>query len=235
LLDRFSLLEQIDRGQRTLDVAGPKIPGGLSAFREQAIRLLTSPQAKGAFNLDKESDKLRDRYGRNEYGESFLLARRLVEAGVRLVTIVWYYISPDGNVANVWDTHGGIPCLKRATGFEMLKANYCLPPLDQGYSALLEDLATRGLLDETLVAVYGEFGRTPKINNNGGREHWGACQSAVLAGGGIRGGQIYGSSDAQAAYPRDHAVSPQDLVATIDREGRPYRISEGDPLTSLFS
>lgn len=247
LLGRFSLLEQIDRGQRDFESSGPKSATGLSAFREQALRLLTSPQAKGAFRIENEPDKLRDRYGRNEYGEGFLLARRLVEAGVRLVTIVWYYICPDGNVANVWDIHGGTPSLGKATGYEMLKANYCLPPLDQGYSALLEDLANRGMLDETLVAMYGEFGRTPKINNNGGREHWGPCQSAVLAGGGIRGGQVYGASDSQAAYPRDHAVSPQDLVATIyhglglrtdleihDREGRPYRINEGEPITALF-
>ena len=247
LLDRFSLLEQIERGQRTLDASGGKAGAGLTAFRQQAIRLLTSPEAKGAFDLEQESAKLRDRYGRNEYGESFLLARRLVESGVRLVTVVWYYICPDGNVANVWDNHGGTPSLGKLSGYAMLKEKYCLPPLDQAFSALLEDLQQRGLLDDTLLAMYGEFGRTPKINGNGGRDHWGACQSAVLAGGGIRGGQVYGSSDSHAAYPRDHAVSPQDLVATIyhalglsseltihDRENRPHHISDGHPLTSLF-
>jgi uncharacterized protein (DUF1501 family) len=129
----------------------------------------------------------------------------------------------------------------------MLKANYCLPPLDQGYSALLEDLSQRGLLDETLVAMLGEFGRTPKINTNAGRDHWGACQSVVLAGGGIRGGQVYGASDKIAAYPTDHPVRPEDLIATIycalgipseamlyDQQNRPQRACEGEPLLELF-
>lgn len=130
----------------------------------------------------------------------------------------------------------------------MLKEKYCLPPLDQAFSALLEDMSSTGLLDETILAMYGEFGRTPKINANGGRDHWGPCQSVVFAGGGIRGGQIFGSSDAHAAYPRDHAVNPADIVATIyhalglrsdleihDREGRPYRLTEGRPLVNLFA
>jgi hypothetical protein len=240
---RFSLLEEIERGQRAGEYLDQKSPGGLSEFRAQAIRLLTSPDAKGAFKLEHEPDRVRDRYGRNEYGQSFLLARRLIEAGVRLVTVVWDYIEPNGNVMNVWDNHGSA----RLSGYQMLKANYCLPPLDQAFSALLEDMSQRGLLDETILAMYGEFGRTPKINKNGGRDHWGACQSAILAGGGIRGGQIYGSSDAHAAYPRDHAVAPADVVATIhkamgldtdleihDREGRPYRICDGHPIASLF-
>jgi uncharacterized protein (DUF1501 family) len=133
------------------------------------------------------------------------------------------------------------------TGFAMLRERYCLPPLDQGYAALLEDLSDRGLLDETLVVVTGEFGRTPRINNTQGREHWGPCYSSLLAGGGIRGGQVYGSSDRVGAYPRDNPVSPEDLLATIyaalgvspdaevhDREGRPQRICDGRPLTGLF-
>ncbi len=243
LTARFSLLEQIERGQRALDKSGAKSSAGFDLFRDQAIRMLTSPEAKGALNVERESDAMRDRYGRNQYGESFLVARRLVEAGVRLVTVVWYFIEPNGNVMNVWDNHG----TASFSGYKMLRHDYCLPPLDQAYSALLEDLQQRGLLDETIVAMYGEFGRTPKVNKNGGRDHWGAAQSAVLAGGGIRGGQVYGSTDAHAAYPRDGAVSPQDLVATLyralglrtdleihDRQNRPYRICEGEALTSLL-
>jgi len=220
---------------------------GLGQFREQAFRMLTSSSAKSAFDLTKETDKLRDRYGRNEYGESFLLARRLIEAGVRLVTFVWYYVCKDGNVANVWDNHGGTGSLGGITGYQMLKENYCLPPLDQGFSALMEDLSDRGLLDGTLVAMLGEFGRTPKINNNAGRDHWGACQSVVLAGGGIRGGQVYGASDKTAAYPTDRPVRPEDLIATVysalgippeamlyDQQKRPYRACEGEPLLQLF-
>jgi len=219
----------------------------LGQFREQAFRMLTSPAAKQAFDLSKESDKLRDRYGRNEYGECFLLARRLVEAGVRLVTFVWYYVCKDGNVANVWDNHGGTGSLGAITGYQMLKENYCLPPLDQGYSALLEDLSQRGMLDETLVGMLGEFGRTPQINVNAGRDHWGACQSVVLAGGGIRGGQVFGASDKIAAYPTEHPVRPEDFIATVyhalgispdallyDQQHRPHQASEGEPVLELF-
>jgi uncharacterized protein (DUF1501 family) len=129
----------------------------------------------------------------------------------------------------------------------MLKEKYCLPPLDQGLSALVEDLKERGLLDETLVVAAGEFGRTPKINATQGRDHWGKCQTALFAGGGVRGGQIYGASDAQAAYVKDRPVSPEDFLATIhhglglspdseihDRSGRPYRACDGQPVTALF-
>jgi hypothetical protein len=212
------------------------------------MRMITSQAARRAFDLNLETPAMRDRYGRNEYGECFLLARRLVEAGVKVVSICWVFITPSGVVANVWDAHGGTGALGGATGFQMLKEKYCLPPLDQGLSALLEDLQDRGMLDRTLVAAIGEFGRTPKINPNQGREHWGACQSALLAGGGIRGGQVYGSSDKIAEYPKENPVSPEDYLATIyhslglspemevpDREGRPHRIVEGGkPITSLF-
>lgn len=243
---RYGLLksvESIDRGMQQ-----QKATRGLDSFREQAFRMLTSPDAKRAFQLDDEPANIRDRYGRNEYGECFLMARRLVESGVRLVTFTWYYIAPkDGNVLNVWDNHGGTGSINGITGYQMLKEPYCLPSLDQGLSALLEDLSQRGMLDETLVAAFGEFGRTPKINANVGRDHWGACQSVVLAGGGIRGGQIYGSSDEHAAYPKTKPVSVEDLHATMfhamglspdleihDSENRPYRISEGEPIRDLF-
>src|SRR5262249_10930173 len=139
----------------------------------------------------------------------------LIEGGVRLVTINWMYFRPDANPLNPWDNHGGTAALGGVTGYAMLKADYCIPPLDRAYSALLEDLAARGLLDETLVVMVGEFGRTPKINANMGRDHWGSCFSAVLAGGDVRGGQVYGASDAQAAYPTENPVRPEDLLATL--------------------
>ena len=246
LAARIGLLNVIESHDRAMQTGAAS--QGLDAAREQALRMLSSRQAKDAFNLDLEDPRLRDRYGRNEYGESFLLARRLIESGVRLVTVVWYYICPNGNVANVWDNHGGIGSLGGITGYQMLKEKYCLPPLDLAYSALLEDLAGRGLLDETLVSMYGEFGRTPKINKMGGRDHWGPCQSVVMAGGGVRGGQIYGASDSHAAYPKNKPVSPEDILATMyhalglppeaeirDRQGRPYRISDGRPIVELFS
>jgi hypothetical protein len=220
---------------------------GLEQFREQAFRMLMSPESRGAFDVGQEPDAVRDRYGRNEYGESFLLSRRLIATGVRLVTVVWSYICPNGNVSNVWDNHGGTASLGGIGGYAMLKEKYCLPPLDQAYSALLEDLSRRGMLDETLVVMLGEFGRTPKINKAAGRDHWGPCQSIVLAGGGIRGGQVYGASDAHAAYPKHNPVSPEDTIATMyhalgippeslihDSLGRPHRISEGRPLVELF-
>jgi len=245
---RFGLLKLLEQHDRVMQQKGAlKGPGGLEQFREQAFRMLTSPEARGAFELSRESDQLRDRYGRNQYGESFLLARRLVESGVRLVTVVWSYVAPDGNVLNVWDNHGGTPSLGKIGGYAMLKEKYCLPPLDLAYAALLEDLSERGLLDETLVVMLGEFGRTPKINPEQGRDHWGACQSVVLAGGGIRGGQVYGSSDQHAAYPKTNPVSPEDLIATMyhalgipsdgliyDRENRPHKVCDGRALVELF-
>jgi hypothetical protein len=245
LAARRGLLQMLDDEDRLLQ-DGPAT-NGLTAFHEQAYRMLASPEARRAFDLEQESGRMRDRYGRNEYGESFLLARRLVEAGVRLVSVVWMYFMPNGRISNVWDTHGGIGGLGNATGFEMLRAHYCIPPLDLAYSALLEDLGQRGLLDETLIVTVGEFGRTPRINPNQGREHWGPCYTALLAGGGVRGGQVYGASDRIGMYPSDNPVSPEDLLATIyhalgldpqselrDREGRPVRACDGRPVVALF-
>ncbi|MCS7014633.1 MAG: DUF1501 domain-containing protein [Gemmatales bacterium] len=245
VLLRRGLLHQLEQFQRHLDKHSAT--ASLDAARQQAYDLLVSPRTKRALSLDTEPPWLRDRYGRNEYGECFLLARRLVEAGVRLVTIIWYYVCPDGNVSNVWDNHGSTPSLGNISGYEMLQRFYCLPSLDRAYSALLEDLEQRGLLSETLVAMFGEFGRTPRINNTMGRDHWGPCQSAVLAGGGIRGGQVYGASDKHAAYPVEHSVTPDDLLATIyyalglapdseihDSQGRPWRITHGQPILALW-
>src|SRR5262245_56368718 len=242
---RRGLLNLIDETDRTFQNNGAC--EGLTGFHEQAYRMLTSSGARRAFQLDQEPAWLRDRYGRNEYGESFLLARRLIEAEVRLVSVIWLYVAPSGTVSNVWDTHGGVGIPEGATGWSMLRAPYCLPPLDQAYSALLEDLHHRGLLDDTLVVAMGEFGRTPRINPQQGREHWGPCYTVALSGAGIRGGQVYGSSDRVAAYPSDNPVSPEDVLATMyhalgirpdaevhDREGRPVRICDGRPITALF-
>jgi hypothetical protein len=245
VIARRGLLNLIESQERVLQQNRAAL--GLGSFYEQAFRMVSTPAAKRAFNLDLEPPALRDRYGRNEYGESFLLARRLVEAGVRLVSVIWMYVFPNGRVSNVWDNHAGYGIHGAKTGYDLLKSPVCIPPLDRALAALLEDLAQRGLLNETLVVAVGEFGRTPKINADSGRDHWGPCQSVLLAGGGVRGGQVYGASDAQAAYPRDNPVSPEDLLATIyhalglspeseirDRNDRPFRITEGRPITALF-
>ncbi len=245
LLGRQGLLKTIEQIDRRLQSRKTK---DLDEVRDQAMRMVTSPLVRRAFDLNEESLKTRDRYGRNEYGESFLLARRLIEAGVKLVSCFWMHRSPvDGKIYNVWDVHGGTAAFNKIGGFDMLKEPYCLPPLDRALSALLDDLHDRGMLPRTLVAVASEFGRTPKINKDAGREHWGAVQSALLAGGGVRGDQVYGSSDALAAYPKENPVSPEDYLATIcqafgvspdaeirDRENRPYRVCEGKPIRALF-
>jgi hypothetical protein len=245
LLARHGLLKLLEDQDRRLQ--DNRTADSLGGFYEQAFRMLSSPAAKKAFNLELEAPKVRDRYGRNEYGDSFLLARRLVEAGVRLVSVIWMYFMPNGRIANVWDTHGGTAGLGSITGYAMLKEKYCIPPLDRAYSALIDDLAQRGLLDETLVVAVGEFGRTPKINPTQGREHWGMAQSALLAGGGVRGGQVYGATDKLAESVKDNPVSPEDLLATIyyalgiapdreihDRDDRPTRLCDGRPVFALF-
>jgi uncharacterized protein (DUF1501 family) len=183
--------------------------------------------------LSRESDRVRDRYGRSAFGQGCLLARRLVEADVGLVTVNW------ARNDAFWDTH--------ADNFKKLKTEL-LPPFDLGFAALVDDLAQRGLLDETLVVCLGEFGRTPKISSNAGREHWAACQTVVFAGGGVRGGQVVGSSDRIAAYPATRPVSPSDLAATLyhtlgipletelhDALGRPYALCSGQPIQELFA
>src|SRR5262245_51587343 len=245
LAAREGLLKLLQKQDATLQKTGGS---DLDEFRNQAMQMIASPKVREAFALEKELPKLRDAYGRSEYGESFLLARRLVESGVKVVSVIWMYIMPNGGVANVWDNHGGTGGLGGITGYAMLKEKYCLPPLDRGLSALLEDLSDRGMLERTLVAAAGEFGRTPKINPQQGRDHWGAAQSAILAGGGVRGGQVYGATDKQAAFVKDSPVSPEDFLATIyhamglapemefsDREGRPHRLVDGKPVLPLFA
>lgn len=245
LQGRRGLVNIIDETERHFQHS--RATEGLSSFHDQAYRMLTSPGARRAFHIDQEPSWLRDRYGRNEYGESFLLARRLIEADVRLVSVIWLYVSPTGVVSNIWDTHGGVGIPHGQTGWSMLLAPYGLPPLDQAYSALLEDLHQRGLLDDTLVVAMGEFGRTPRINPQQGREHWGPCYTVAFSGAGVRGGQAYGKTDRVAAYPTENPVSPEDILATMyhglgirpdsevhDREGRPVRICDGRPVTALF-
>jgi hypothetical protein len=239
----LNLLERADRAVQT-----DATSAAFSNIYESAYRLIHSTSVKDALNLELESAATRDRYGRNEYGESFLTARRLVEAGVRLVTVNWMFITPRAKVYNVWDAHGGLNDLEFGeTGYGMLKASYCLPAFDQAYSALLEDLSERGLLDETLVSCVGEFGRTPKINPANGRDHWPFCYSGVLAGGGVQGGTVYGASDNQAAWVRENPVTPGDYLATVckacgldpsrevhDLDGRPFRICDGNPISDIL-
>lgn len=203
--DRRSLLEQFSRHLDQLDRSPPV--GTHAANQHQALDLLRSSAARKAFDLDAEPAVVRDRYGRHKFGQSALLARRLIEAGVTMVQVNWPREKGDENAGNpLWDTHQ-----KNA---ERLKT-YLMPQMDQAYPALLQDLDQRGLLDSTLVIWIGEFGRTPKINAAGGRDHWGHVFSAALAGGGIRGGQVIGSSDRVGGHARDGRVEPQDLHATI--------------------
>lgn len=237
------LLEAQDRAMQRS--AATKV---LDSSYASAYGLLHSTTVNDALNLERESPETRHRYGRNEYGESFLTARRLIEAGIRLVTVNWMFITPAAKVYNVWDAHGGLNDLEHGqTGYGMLKAHYCLPAFDQAFSVLLEDLGQRGLLDETLVACTGEFGRTPRINGNKGRDHWPFCYSAVLAGGGIPGGSIYGASDKEAAYVKENPVTPGDYLATIcaacgfnprqeirDLQGRPFPVCDGEPIAALL-
>ncbi len=196
----------------------------MNRFQKQAADILTSQSTQAAFRIGQEPSVMRDAYGRNIYGQSVLLARRLIEAGTRVVTVSW---APDANAT--WDTHSG--------NFSKLR-DTLLPEFDAASSALLGDLDQRGMLDRTLVAVLGDFGRTPKINaNNAGRDHWNYCYTVMLAGGGIKPGFVYGASDKQGAFPADRPTIPADIIATIyhqlgidhrrelkDRFGRPHRI-----------
>lgn len=237
LSQRRELLRQMNIFDRTME--SDRARARWSGFQDKAIELLQTDKARDAFALEKETDSVRDRYGRNRFGQSVLLARRLVESGVSLVQVNWTRGATDDNVAPAWDTH--------AQNTRRLK-EALMPPMDLAYSALLEDLAQRGLLDETLVVWMGEFGRSPKINANGGRDHWGHVFSTALAGGGVQGGAVYGQSDRQGGYPLEGRVEPQDLTATIyhclgyvpqtelcDRFGRPLAISQGKPIEAILS
>ncbi len=232
---RKTLLETFNAGASGLELSARVRP--MQAYYQKAADLVTSSRARDAFNLSAETDKERDRYGRGTFGQSILLARRMLEAGVRLVTVYWHRDKP--GVDTTWDTH--------AQNFKQLKERL-VPQTDQPVATLLADLKDRGLLDDTLVVWSSEFGRTPKINGAAGRDHWGACNTIWFAGGGVPGGQVYGSSDKQAAFPADNPVGPADVTATIfhllgidphslvhDREGRPHTISHGHPLETVLS
>lgn len=226
---RREYLADFDAAQR--QVEGRERPTD-SAF-DRAYRLVTSADAKRAFDLNAESPKMRARYGPRMFGQSCLLARRLVERGVPFVTVL--------NTG--WDTHEGL-VLQLRDGYSGAKVGVgLLPTFDLGFSALVEDLAERGLLDETLVIAMGEFGRTPKLNPRGGRDHWPRVFSVVLAGGGVTGGQVIGSSDRVGESPRDDAVTPNDLAHTIytllgidpnhelrTADGRPVPVNQGGNL-----
>ncbi len=226
---RNELLAKVDRFQRRAESSTNTHAAAVNAFRQQAYGLMTSTEAKQAFDIHREPEKLRDEYGRNTLGQSCLMARRLVEAGVRCVTV---------DHTN-WDTHDN--------NFNMLKDNL-LPKLDSALSGLFRDLKDRGLWDSTLVVISGEFGRTPRINKNAGRDHWGPVYTVALGGGGIQGGRVVGKSDARAEKPAEDPHGPEDLAATICHlmginpeeefytpEGRPVKIANnGRPLSMLF-
>jgi hypothetical protein len=231
LAQRQSLRELLDNHRTAIDRTGEE-----ASRARQAFDLIASPAARRAFDLDAEPARVRDRYGRTRFGQSCLLARRLVEAGVPLVRVNWTRVAGAPNNGH-WDTHQ-----KNTEGVKAL-----MPILDRAYGALLDDLTDRGLLDSTLVMWTGEFGRTPKINPAAGRDHWGNVFSVALAGGGVRGGIVYGSSDRLAAYPKDGRVRPQDLTATVfhclgvspetqirDALGRPLPVSRGEVIRQIL-
>ncbi len=243
LEDRRSLLTGVNRQWESY--AANASLDAMDSYYRRAFELLSSAAGGSAFKLDEEPAAVRDRYGRHPHGQSVLQARRLVERGVPLVTVFW----PSEGIKNVsvyWDTH--------SRNFIDLRERL-MPPADQAFSALLDDLGQRGMLDETLLIWTGEFGRTPRVGQRNsdagagsdGRDHWPGCFSAVLAGGGIRGGQVYGSSDRHAAYPASNPVAPVDLAATAyhclgvpphqtleDQQGRPAIVCPGTPIRQLL-
>jgi uncharacterized protein (DUF1501 family) len=235
LNDRRGLLQEVDRQQaRLAELATAR---RLSDQQQLAFSVLTSGRVARAFEIDREPAQVRDRYGRHAFGQSLLLARRLVQAGVPVVQ------ANMGRVQN-WDTH--------SENFTRLKSQL-LPPLDRGVAALLDDLDTTGLLEETMVMLLGEFGRTPKISTprgtrHAGRDHWAPCFFALFAGGGVRAGQVIGRSDRIGAYPATTPYTPDDIGATVyhvlgidpgaeirDRQDRPVRLNRGEVMQPLFT
>jgi hypothetical protein len=224
---RQSLLALVDEKFRRLDTSG--ILDNMDAYYKMAFQLMHSEQAKKAFQIEEEPEALRDKYGRTSLGQGSLLARRLIEAGARFVTV------SSGN----WDHHKDI--------FPALKNDF-LPELDRAFSTLLEDLQQRGLLDTTLVIVSSEFGRTPEINHMAGRDHWPSCFSVVLAGAGVTGGRVLGGSDEKGMFVKDNPVQVADLIASIYKKlgidykkeymsniGRPVKLTDdGKPLEFLM-
>jgi hypothetical protein len=226
--ERKGLLQVLDGAFKRFE--GTSVQASRDSFYTRAYDIISSPQAKKAFNIHDEPAKVRDRYGRTEFGQSCLLARRLVEAGVRFITVAM----------GGWDTH--------SDNFKQLKDNL-MTPLDNGYSALLEDLQQRGLLDSTLVIWMGEFGRTPKVNQLAGRDHWPDTGCVLFSGAGVRGGQAIGKTDAEGGKPVERKVAPEEVVTTVyqklginwDKEymtpqNRPVKIvTGGEPIKELVS
>jgi hypothetical protein len=246
---RRSLLESIDAYRQRLQA--DRTPAEMDVLYRQAYELLAAPHCREAFNLAREPAALRDRYGRHRSGQACLLARRLVEAGVPLVTVIWSHTNrgqdKDASRTDLygWDTHNDI--------FDALK-DHLLPRFDQGFSALLEDLRQRGLLEQTLVVCMGEFGRAPRValepsfaGSSPGRKHWASVYSIVMAGAGVARGGLVGASDHIAALPTANPVSPPDIAATLfaalgvdpaghytDSNGRPFPITTGKPIRALY-
>ncbi|MFO1091881.1 MAG: DUF1501 domain-containing protein [Planctomycetaceae bacterium] len=207
----------------------------MRGYQERALELIGSESVRRSFDIDQEQPETRDRYGRTLVGQCCLLARRLVEGGVNVVAV--FDGQHNGQDAN-WDSHTTL----------FTRHKQLIPPADLALSALISDLAERGLLESTLVLSLGEFGRTPKINGSAGRDHWPDVQTVLMAGGGVRGGSVYGASDRIAAYPAIDPVSPGDLLSTIlwrfginprtevhDQTNRPFRLADGEPLARLFT
>jgi hypothetical protein len=246
MLARRALLDHLERsdGER----------GNWRDVHGRGFELATAAGPRQAFEVDREDPRLRDRYGRNPLGQNLLLARRLVEAGVGFVTVNGWTGPANGKAENgppssSWDMHGAEMGMGNAFGSGSYGMGWCLPVLDNALSALVEDLDARGRLDSTLIVCVGEFGRTPKINQNNnipGRQHWPHCYSAILAGGGIRGGAVYGESDKIGAYVKDRPVRPQDFSATVfhalgvpfeskvTKDGVSKPLSTGTPVLELF-
>lgn len=216
LAERRELLHSVSEQARHLEqTAAAHV---LDPYYVKAFDLISSPAAKRAFDIKAEPDRTRERYGRHVFGQSVLLARRLVEAGVRLVHVNWVR-HDNAKGGQGYDSHRDhLAWCQREL----------LPPTDAAFASLIEDLADRGLLEQTLVLMIGEFGRTPRFNNAGGRDHWPSCFSIVAAGGGVRGGQVYGASDKIAAQPVANPVTPQDLIATL------YHCLGVDPHTTIY-
>jgi uncharacterized protein (DUF1501 family) len=228
--DRRGLIRQLDRYQQSVELAANRRAGAINTYYEKAFGLITNPRAKEAFDITQEDPGVRDTYGRHSLGQSCLMARRLIEAGARFVTV------EHGN----WDTH--------AQNFISLETNL-LPQVDTAITALLNDLDDRGMLDTTLVIPTGEFGRTPTINKDAGRDHWPNAMTVPFAGGGVVGGRVIGASDARAEAPATEPITPEDMAATIyktlgvdysevynDPLGRPLPILDsGRPIRELLS
>jgi uncharacterized protein (DUF1501 family) len=247
LLQRSSLLDNLEPASSPMLKTTPAV--SLRRFQERAVELVTGPEARRAFDLEQEPGKARDRYGRHPLGQNLLMARRLIEAGVRLVSVTaWAGTPSTEKFRNVqtWDMHGDGAGLGSIFGTGAYGLGWAVPNVDQAVSALLEDLEARGLLESTLVVMVGEFGRSPKVVK-AGRDHWPACYSAMLAGAGIRGGRVYGASDKHGGYVKDNPVSPENFAATLfhalgvppetrlGADGFTRPASKGQPILELFS